>query len=188
MGLVNMGAHAVATLAFIALTQAQSPNLPFSTRDSQIIDSTGAPYHYTGANWPGHLEAMIPEGLQYASIASIVSQVTSLGLNSIRLTYATELVDDLATSGGGDPTKGQDVSLNATLVNALGAENGTAVLAEILQKQAGLGWTADTTRLQVFDAVAAEAAREGVVVHLDNHVSKAGWCCFPGDGECLRFS
>lgn len=41
----------------------------------------------------------------------------------------------------------------------------------------------NTTRLQVFDAVAAECNKQQIYVHLDNHISKAGWCCTPFDGN-----
>ena len=37
--------------------------------------------------------------------------------------------------------------------------------------------------VQVFDAVAAECAEQEIYVVLDNHVSKAGWCCNPFDGN-----
>ena len=37
--------------------------------------------------------------------------------------------------------------------------------------------------VQVFDAVAAEAAKQQIWVHLDNHVSKAQWCCSETDGN-----
>jgi hypothetical protein len=36
---------------------------------------------------------------------------------------------------------------------------------------------------QVFDAVAAELANQEIWVHLDNHVSKAQWCCGADDGN-----
>jgi hypothetical protein len=40
-----------------------------------------------------------------------------------------------------------------------------------------------TTRLQVFDAIAAEALKQEVYVHLDNHISRAEWCCGETDGN-----
>jgi len=36
---------------------------------------------------------------------------------------------------------------------------------------------------QVFDAVAAECEKQGLMIHLDNHISKAKWCCDTGDGN-----
>ncbi len=37
--------------------------------------------------------------------------------------------------------------------------------------------------LKVFDAIADECAKQQIYVHLDNHVSKAGWCCGKDDGN-----
>lgn len=37
--------------------------------------------------------------------------------------------------------------------------------------------------LQVYDAIAAECAQQQIYVHLDNHVSKASWCCNLSDGN-----
>jgi hypothetical protein len=37
--------------------------------------------------------------------------------------------------------------------------------------------------LQVFDAIAASLASHEIYLHLDNHVSKAQWCCTPFDGN-----
>ena len=42
--------------------------------------------------------------------------------------------------------------------------------------------------LEVFDAVIAALAHEGIVVVLDNHVSKAGWCCTETDGNGLWYT
>ena len=37
----------------------------------------------------------------------------------------------------------------------------------------------------VFDAVVAALARHGLLIVLDNHVSRPGWCCSAGDGNAL---
>lgn len=58
----------------------------------------------------------------------------------MRLTFAIEMVDDILGNGG-------DVNLNDTLVNALGVENGTVILEDILKNN--LQFTAQTTRLEV---------------------------------------
>ncbi len=42
--------------------------------------------------------------------------------------------------------------------------------------------------LDVFDAVIAALAHEGLVVVLDNHVSRADWCCTEKDGNGLWFT
>lgn len=93
-----------------------------------------------GINWPGAADTMLPEGLGYQSIASIVEKISQTGFNVVRLTFAIEMVDDILDNGG-------DVTLNETLTTALGQENGTVILGNILRNNPQ--FTADTTRLQV---------------------------------------
>ena len=84
------------------------------------------------------------------------------------------MIDDIYA---GNPSQ----SLKGTLLNALGDTNGTKVLKQILKHNPQ--FTEDTRRLDVYDAVAAECANQGIYVHLDNHVSKAQWCCSHTDGN-----
>jgi hypothetical protein len=151
------------------------PDGPFKTSGPNIIDASGNTVVYAGVNWPGAADVMIPEGLQYASISFIVSAIKSLGMNAVRLTYAIEMIDDILSPSSGD------VSLSTALSIALGPANATTVLAQIIQHNPT--FTANTTRLQVFDAVAAELAAQHVYLHLDNHMSRGAWCCSLTDGN-----
>lgn len=94
-----------------------------------------------GVNWPGHVDAMIPEGLQYRSISDIISMAKSVGINSIRLTYATEMIDQIESNGG------VDVTVQAALVAALGQDNGTAIFEKVLSHNPS--FSSNTTRLEV---------------------------------------
>jgi hypothetical protein len=114
------------------------PNVPFSTQDRWIVDSNGLNFTYVGANWPGAGEVMIPEGLQYQSIASIVSKIKSLKMNHVRLTFAIEMIDDIKNGG--------DVTVQKSFQKALGS-NGDAVYAKFIKSNPQFG--ASTTRLQV---------------------------------------
>lgn len=96
-----------------------------------------------GINWPGAADTMLPEGLQYQSIANIVQKMSQAGFNAVRLTFAIEMVDDILDNG-------RDVSLSGTLTTALGQENGTVILGKILSNNPQ--FTAQTTRLQVRSA------------------------------------
>ncbi|KAI5299156.1 hypothetical protein KEM55_002506 [Ascosphaera atra] len=149
-------------------------NLPFKTDGRNIVDTSGNNFTYKGANWPGHQNAMVPEGLQYSSVKDIVQKIKGLGLNSVRLTFAIEMVDQIYE-------KGNDTTIEDSFKTALGDQNGTTVLKEILSKNPQ--FKKDTTRLEVFDNVAKELANEGIYLHLDNHVSKATWCCSTDDGN-----
>lgn len=139
------------------------PYTPFKTSGRDIIDTRGHKVVYAGINWPGAADVMIPEGLQYQSISTIVTKIKDLGMNVIRLTYAIEMIDDILNSTA-------DSTLSGALTKALGPENATIILKQILTNNPDL--SAETTRLQVFDAIAAECAKEEIYVHLDNHMSK----------------
>ncbi|KXH27479.1 endo-beta-1 [Colletotrichum salicis] len=159
---------------YAELTRRDLQPLPLSVRDRDIVDARNATVALVGVNWGGHERTMLPEGLQYQSVAHIVKRIAETGFNSVRLTFATEMVDDIVDRGG-------DVDLKTTLQNALGPENGTAVLKQVLKNNPS--FNESSKRLDVWDAVAAELGRQKIYVHLDNHVSKAGWCCTPYDGN-----
>ena len=164
-----------------ALTQASPiisrasswPNAPFTTSGRDIKNSLNETVTYAGVNWPGAADTMIPEGLQYQSFSTIMTKIKDLGMNVIRLTYAIEMIDDIYENA--------DTSLKTAFIQALGETNGTKVLSQVLTSNPS--FTENTTRLEVFDAIAAEAYTQQIYVHLDNHVSKGIWCCGHDDGN-----
>jgi hypothetical protein len=123
------------------------PNLPFTTDGPNMVDSNGNVVKVAGTNWPGHNDAMVPEGLQYKSIKDIVDDVKSLGMNVIRLTYAIEMIDQIYADNG------NDVTLEKAFNDALGETLGAEVLAQVLGKNPQ--FTAQTKRLEVCDAAQA---------------------------------
>ncbi|KAI1109925.1 beta-1,6-galactanase [Nemania sp. NC0429] len=151
------------------------PYGPFQVSGAEMKNSRGDSIVYAGANWPGHGEVMIPDGLQYQSIATIVSKIKSIGMNAIRLTYAIQMVDQIYANGM------KDTTVQASFNAALGSTNGPKVYAQFLAKNPS--FNSSTTRLDVFNAVAAECAKQQIHVHLDNHMSRAAWCCSTTDGN-----
>lgn len=117
------------------------PNGPFVTSGRWIQDAAGSTVTYVGVNWPGSLDAMIPEGLQYQSIESIVSRIKSLGMNTIRLTYATEMIDQYYDNGE------KDITIQKALTDALGQDGGTSIYNKIIKNNPS--FNEGTTRLQV---------------------------------------
>ncbi|CZS89012.1 related to cellulase [Rhynchosporium graminicola] len=148
--------------------------MPFHTNGRWISNAKGKNVTYVGVNWPGAADVMIPEGLQYTSIAKIVSDIKSLGMNAIRLTFAIEMIDDILDKGG-------DVKLSAAFNKALGATNGSVAYQKVLKNNPG--FSASTTRLQVYDAIAAECFKQQIYIQLDNHMSNGYWCCGSDDGN-----
>ena len=118
------------------------PDLPFKASGRDILSSSGSKVVYAGVNWPGAADTMLPEGLQYNSVANIVGLIKSLDMNVVRLTFAIEMVDDIYDDS-------PDQTLQATLVKALGQANGTTILGQILERNPE--FTAEMTRLEVCD-------------------------------------
>lgn len=116
------------------------PNGPFRTSGTTILDAVGETITYAGANWPAHGETMLPEGLQYQSAEAIVSKIKSLGMNSIRLTFAVEMVDQIIAN------EGKDITIESAFISALGEVNGTAVYNRVIEHNPTL---VAATRLQV---------------------------------------
>ncbi|KAH7029122.1 glycoside hydrolase superfamily [Microdochium trichocladiopsis] len=172
------GACCLAAVPAVAAA-AEWPDGPLTTSGRWITDASGSVVQLAGVNWPAHTAAMIPEGLQYQSVASIVGRIKQAGFNVVRLTYATEMVDQIYAGSQQQP--GPDVSLRSAVDAVFGSGDGAALLNDILSHNPS--FSADTPRLSLFDAIAAECGRQQIYVHLDNHVSKAGWCCTPLDGN-----
>jgi hypothetical protein len=131
---------ALLSLALVEASRVIWPDGPFTTDGRWVRNTANDIVTYAGVNWPGAGETMTPEGLQYASISSIVSKIKSLNMNVIRLTFATEMIDDIIDNGG-------DVTLEKAFNSALGQPNGSAVLAKVLANNPQ--FSSSTTRVQV---------------------------------------
>lgn len=140
MRLSIVSAVFIHVLLLCGVQAASWPYGPFYTSGRYIINTSGNHVTYAGVNWPGAADTMIPEGLQYQSIQSIVSKIKSLGMNVIRLTYAIEMIDDILDNGG-------DVSIRTAFQRALGSTNGNKVFSEVVKNNPS--FSAKTTRLQV---------------------------------------
>jgi hypothetical protein len=127
-------------LGFGAISSQCWPDGPLVTSGRWIHNSKGDNVTYAGVNWPGAADVMIPEGLQYASIESIVTGIKSLGMNAIRLTFAIEMIDDILDEGG-------DVTLSAAFTRALGSADGTIIYNKVLKNNPQ--FNSSTSRLQV---------------------------------------
>ncbi|KAK6442706.1 hypothetical protein LTR95_001065 [Oleoguttula sp. CCFEE 5521] len=151
------------------------PYAPFSTKGRNIVNAKEEAVTWAGVNWPGSGETMVPEGLEWSSVEAILDQIKSVGFNFIRLTYAIQAVDQIYERDGAD------VPLEVAMINGLGYANGTKVTKEMVAKNPR--WTKDTTRFEVWDAIATAAAEREIYIHPDVHVGRAQWCCNNTDGN-----
>ncbi|KAJ3123051.1 hypothetical protein HK100_011741 [Physocladia obscura] len=146
---------------------------PLSAASTVIVNAQQQPVLLHGLNWPAHLDYMIPEGLQFQSLNVIVSNITALGLNSVRLTYATQMVDEFF----GDSVDTLPSRTNRTLDGFVP----TNILAQIMLANPWISST--TTTMDIFDRAVNSLAQAGLMVILDNHVSRAMVCCEDNDGN-----
>ncbi|KAI9167351.1 Glycosyl hydrolase 5 family protein [Paramyrothecium foliicola] len=152
---------------------AQKPAVPLSSRNRWILDKNNQRVKLRCINWAGHMEVNIPEGLHRQSIDYLAGWIAGEGFNCVRLTFAI----DMALNPG---LKVADSFRNAA--KATGADEAALVRLydQAVQKNSFL---ATASILDVFDRVQAALWDRGVMTIIDNHVSKAGWCCNLDDGN-----
>ncbi|GAP89182.1 putative cellulase family protein [Rosellinia necatrix] len=148
-------------------------DLPLKTSSRWILDAGGNRVKLRCVNWAGHLEVNTPEGLNKQSVDHIADFVAAQGFNCVRLTYSIDhalnpnvLVSQSFTSAA---------SAASVDVNAM---NG--MYAQVVEKNPFLA--SGTTR-DAYAAVIAALWKRGVMTILDNHVSRASWCCNLTDGN-----
>lgn len=129
--------------------------------------ATGKRVKLQCANWPAHIGVMLAEGLDKQPIEHIVSQLPKLGLNCVRLTWATfmftrypnQTVQQALDSLGLPDAKKGIINNNPKLLNM--------------------------THPQAYASVVDELGAANIMVISDNHISEPKWCCAPDDGNAF---
>lgn len=172
-----MGVLQTLTLGLLTLasTAQSAPSLPLSTSSRWILDANGDRVKFRCVNWAGHMETHVPEGLHRQPISSIAQMIVDHGFNCVRLTYSI------------------DWALNPD-ESVADAFHGAADLAGVPEHQAEVTafytaavaqdpFLANATVRDVYGAVIDQLWAHGVMTVLDNHVSRAQWCCNLTDGN-----
>ncbi len=130
---------------------------PLHTNGHRMLDAAGHPVRLTSVNWYGFdQKEYVPGGLDHAPLATIVKQISDLGVNSVRLPWANETLEH----------------------NPLPPKYAIKANPQFAGKHA----------MEIMDAVISELARAHIMVILDNHVSRADWCCSETDGNGLWYN
>ncbi|KAF2970582.1 hypothetical protein GQX73_g2953 [Xylaria multiplex] len=147
--------------------------LPLKTSSRWILDADGNRVKLRCVNWAGHLEANTPEGLNKQPVDYIADFVASQGFNCVRLTYSI------------DHALNPDVPLSQAFASAATAASvdANAMNSMYTQIVAKNSFAASGTTRDAYAAVIAALWKRGVMTILDNHVSKASWCCGLADGN-----
>lgn len=161
--------------AALILPRASPPALPLHSSSRWILDANNARFKLRCTNWAGHMETHIPEGLQHASVDAIAAWIADQNFNCVRLTYSIDhalnpnlLVSDAFAAAAG--ASGAPAGDMAALYGRVLANNDAWM-------------TGNTTTRDVFARVVDALYARGVVTILDNHVSRASWCCDLTDGN-----
>jgi endoglucanase len=149
-------------------TTALAQSLPLSTSGRWILGADGKRVKLTCVNWAGHMETNTPEGLHKQSIDYIADFIKEQGFNCVRLTYSI----DHALNPNINVSEAFTAAAEPAGVSVDDMNN---LFSQIQQKNSFAG--GETTNRGVFEAVIAVLHARGVMTILDNHVSKASWCC-----------
>ena len=80
------------------------------TQGSKIVDSANRVVRITGINWFGmETSNFAPHGLWMRSLASLLDQIKTLGYNTLRLPYCSQLFDPGSQPNGIDASKNSDL-------------------------------------------------------------------------------
>lgn len=130
---------------------------PLHTVGTAIVDARGHTIRLTSVNWFGFDEGeFIAGGLDHAPLATIVEQIQKIGVNSVRLPWANEVLEK----------------------NPLPPAYAIAANPQFKGKHA----------MEIMDAVIEALSKAHILVILDNHVSRADWCCDDKDGNGLWYN
>ena len=146
---------------------------PLSTSDRWIVDTNGDRFKLRCVNWAGHLEPGIPEGLNKKPVDDIASWIANNGFNCVRLTYSIDMALAQDTS----------VSDSFTQAAASSGADTTALQGQYSAAVTQNPFLSNATRISTFETVISTLASHSISVVLDNHVSKAQWCCNYTDGN-----
>ena len=130
---------------------------PLHTRGYQILDKNNHRVRLASVNWYGFdQKEYVVGGLDHAPLQTIIEQIKTIGLDSVRLPWANETLER----------------------NPVVPEYALKANPELRGKRA----------MEIMDTVIAALARAHIMIILDNHMSRADWCCNDTDGNGLWYN
>ncbi|KAL2903448.1 Glycosyl hydrolase 5 family protein [Bienertia sinuspersici] len=141
--------------------------LPLSTNSRWIIDKEGQRVKLACVNWASHLDLVVAEGLNKQPVDVISKKINDLGFNCVRLTWPLYLATNHSLAS---------LTVKQSFLNA-------GLLDSFSGVQANNPSIVDLSLISTFKEVVASLTKNKVMVILDNHLSKPGWCCSTTDGN-----
>ncbi|WCJ38593.1 Cellulase (glycosyl hydrolase family 5) protein [Euphorbia peplus] len=145
----------------------KTSSLPLSTNSRWVVNENGERVKLACVNWVSHLEPVVAEGLSKQSMDSIAKKIVSMGFNCVRLTWPLYLVTNDSLTSVTVRQSFQSLGLIESISGIL-ANNPSII---------------DLPLIKAYQAVVTSLGENKVMVILDNHISKPGWCCSNFDGN-----
>ncbi|KAG6479990.1 hypothetical protein ZIOFF_063467 [Zingiber officinale] len=157
-------------LCFIVQAATAAAAYPLSTSGRWIVDAgSGKRVKLACVNWPSHLEPMVAEGLSKRPLDEISKAIGTMGFNCVRFTWPTFLATNDSLANLTVRQSFERLSaLNSTDVSLIERHNPALI---------------DLPLIEAYQAVVSNLGDNNVMVILDNHISKPGWCCSRTDGN-----
>src|SRR4051812_8091809 len=86
----------IVAVCLAATARAQSTDIvpPLQTDGHRVVDAAGHSVRLTSVNWYGFDEKeYVAGGLDHAPLETIIAQIRSIGVNSVRLPWANETLE-----------------------------------------------------------------------------------------------
>nr|DAD30751.1 TPA_asm: hypothetical protein HUJ06_009602 [Nelumbo nucifera] len=141
--------------------------LPLYTNSQWIVDENGQRVKLACVNWISHLQPLLAEGLNRQPLDTISKTIVSMGFNCVRFTWPLFMATNESLYSLNVRQSFENLGLNESIGAIL--VNNPSML--------------NLTVIQAFKAVVDNLGDNNVMVILDNHISKPGWCCSRTDGN-----
>ncbi|PIA51561.1 hypothetical protein AQUCO_01100425v1 [Aquilegia coerulea] len=148
---------------FVAIVGA----MPLYANSRWIVNGEGKRVKLACVNWPSHLETLLAQGLDKKPVTEIAKTIVLNGFNCVRFTWPVALATNDSLASTLVENHFRSLGLNGAIAG-LRANNPIFLRLPIIR---------------AFQIIVKILGNNNVMVILDNHLSKPGWCCQQTDGN-----
>ncbi|KAF8047319.1 hypothetical protein N665_3095s0001, partial [Sinapis alba] len=153
---------------FLLFSITKNMAYPLSTNSRWIINEEGQRVKLACVNWPAHLQPVVAEGLSKQPVDAVAKKIMAMGFNCVRLTWPL----DLATN--------ETLATNVTVRQSF---RSLGLIDDISGFQTKNPSIIDLPLIEAYKSVVTTLGNHNLMVVLDNHLTKPGWCCHYNDSN-----